>query len=643
MRRLVTLSVGILWAGKVFAADTVLINELFYDAVGSDTGHEWVELFNTSGGDVDLSAWKLQRGGTAFQTAFTFPAGAKIAPGQHLLVGESQVSGASFTGTLAFQNGGGATDGVRLVNADGDTVDTLLYDQPNANALPDTNGAPGTAFAPPTSEGASLARLPSGNRANGDSRDFSVTGSVTPGQTNVSGSASTAAASATPTSGAAAASTVNTADAVVVNEILPNPSGSDEDGEFIELWNSGSASADLSGHKVDDADGGSTPYVIPNGTTIAAKAYLLLRRPDTKLAFNNDTDRGRLLRPDGSLIHELVYMDVPKGEGSAVARRSDGTASWTTTPTPGSENQFASSGTSAHTTTPTASASAKASPTSSAAAKSSPAATSTASAAGRVRGTTTVVAAPGEAARTSGASGSVKQQGSTKTGAEEMKETESLPLADLRSKDIGTHVRTQGTVAVLPGVLDPHLFYVAGSGIGVVLTDGAFPELRLGDVVELSGMLAEPRKERLLVLARADDLKKISDGPVPESHQVRTGEVGESWEGSLVRIEGKIIEAGNDQFRIDDGSGAVTVVRVGTVEWPHDGLTKDAAITVTGIVSESDEGFRILPRSAEDLRIGEHATETTPSSPKKKTWLRWVGLALVVGAALFYIARRRKQ
>jgi len=40
----------------------VLISEIFYDAEGSDVGKEFIELFNPTAGDIDLSNWSLRNG-----------------------------------------------------------------------------------------------------------------------------------------------------------------------------------------------------------------------------------------------------------------------------------------------------------------------------------------------------------------------------------------------------------------------------------------------------------------------------------------------------------------------------------------------------------------------------------------------------
>lgn len=122
-----------------------------------------------------------------------------------------------------------------------------------------------------------------------------------------------------------------------VNEILPDPDG-DDSAEFIELYNVDSVVADLTGYQVDDAPGGSTPYILP-ATTLAPHSYLILDRKTTNIVLNNSGgEQARLLAPDGSEIAHLTYV------GTAKAGQSwswfDTGEEWAN-PTPGTTNQKA--------------------------------------------------------------------------------------------------------------------------------------------------------------------------------------------------------------------------------------------------------------------------------------------------------------
>ncbi len=62
----------------------LLISEVLYDAPGADEGNEWVEIFNPTGGTINLAGYKLgdaqERG--VREGMYRFPDGASIGPGE---------------------------------------------------------------------------------------------------------------------------------------------------------------------------------------------------------------------------------------------------------------------------------------------------------------------------------------------------------------------------------------------------------------------------------------------------------------------------------------------------------------------------------------------------------------------------------
>jgi hypothetical protein len=64
--------------------EAVVLNEIMYHPISEDADDEFVEIHNRSGQPVDLSGWRMEDG-----VSFTFPAGASIAAGGHIVVGRS--------------------------------------------------------------------------------------------------------------------------------------------------------------------------------------------------------------------------------------------------------------------------------------------------------------------------------------------------------------------------------------------------------------------------------------------------------------------------------------------------------------------------------------------------------------------------
>ena len=124
----VTLLVSPLAAGA-----QVVINEIMYDAPGSDTGHEWIEVKNESGSSIDIGAWKFfeantNHGLSVNQGSSSIPAGgfAVIADNPTNFLADYP----SFTGTLLDSSFSLNNSGELLELRDGSltTVDQVTYD-----------------------------------------------------------------------------------------------------------------------------------------------------------------------------------------------------------------------------------------------------------------------------------------------------------------------------------------------------------------------------------------------------------------------------------------------------------------------------------------------------------------------------------
>jgi len=132
----------------------ISVVEVFYDAVPSDDGLEWIELWNQGDVAVDLSTWSLGWGGTTYLSGQAVLSGV-IAPGARFVVGgpTSSADNASPVFDLAvdldsdLQNSGTTADGVALfsvpaeeVTAETVPVSVVLYGGENESGLVDATG-----------------------------------------------------------------------------------------------------------------------------------------------------------------------------------------------------------------------------------------------------------------------------------------------------------------------------------------------------------------------------------------------------------------------------------------------------------------------------------------------------------------------
>ncbi len=126
---------------------------------------------------------------------------------------------------------------------------------------------------------------------------------------------------------------------VIINELLPNPEGSDEENEWIELKNISNSSVDLTNWVVSDASGKRAKLtrdkygnlLLPSG------GFLVLPRPKTKISLNNDGDIVNLIDNKGIEVDSVQYKaKVPAGKSWSLAL--SGGWYWAEVPSPGSEN-----------------------------------------------------------------------------------------------------------------------------------------------------------------------------------------------------------------------------------------------------------------------------------------------------------------
>ena len=226
------------------ASQGVVINEFLVNPPSTDDGFEWVELFNGTNRDIDMSGWLIASGTSTFGPGAPFPGGTTLLPGEHFVVGQSGKAAAVVHLVNDGWSLGNASnaDAVRLEDCNGNVVDTVVYGADNENGWLDDNGdlidsgAPNaTTPAPAPGEGQSAGRVPNGEDTNDSGADFIELPIPTPGDANDVDVES-------PCGGADTR--------LVINEFIPNPEGDDGVGEWVELYHAGSQSIDLTGWQI---------------------------------------------------------------------------------------------------------------------------------------------------------------------------------------------------------------------------------------------------------------------------------------------------------------------------------------------------------------------------------------------------------
>jgi hypothetical protein len=106
----------------------------------------------------------------------------------------------------------------------------------------------------------------------------------------------------------------NLSSEIYISEIFANPDGTDTKKEWIELFNSGQVNVNLGNWIIDDIEGGSKPYTLPDSLNIAPQKAILIESSLSKISLGNREDSVRLFDFNNNIIDEIDYEDAPSGQ-----------------------------------------------------------------------------------------------------------------------------------------------------------------------------------------------------------------------------------------------------------------------------------------------------------------------------------------
>ncbi|MEX2145215.1 MAG: lamin tail domain-containing protein [Candidatus Spechtbacterales bacterium] len=322
----------------------VVINEVAWMGGSGTGGHydEWIELYNNTNTSVDLSGWILKAND---DTPAIELSGSIQAGGYFLLARNSETSLVLSSADLIYGTRGTSW----ALKNDPDAEHLKLLD--GENTLIDEVNSLGGWFAGDNSSKQTMERVDPGTSGN-ISINWNTSNDVggTPKAPNSSSAPEPepepeAQPEPAPESEQEPEEESNAetteqqfekTNAVIISEFIPNPEGNDSEEEWIELYNSGSKTVDISGWFLDNKEGGIQAFQFPNGTNIMPQEYRVFSVKLTGLRLTNTGDSARILYPDNTVAHETSYVDNAK-EGQSYALIGE-SWQWTDNPTPGTQN-----------------------------------------------------------------------------------------------------------------------------------------------------------------------------------------------------------------------------------------------------------------------------------------------------------------
>lgn len=114
---------------------------------------------------------------------------------------------------------------------------------------------------------------------------------------------------------------------IVINEFQVDPDAS----QWVELYNKGSTSIDISGWAIDDDGSASQKFTIPTGTTLTPYEFKVF---ESSLFNLNRTSSDTIKLFQGSVVEDSYSYTSGPGPNASFGRDNDGAGSWVTFSTP---------------------------------------------------------------------------------------------------------------------------------------------------------------------------------------------------------------------------------------------------------------------------------------------------------------------
>ncbi|WP_437931583.1 DNA-binding protein [Sorangium sp. So ce291] len=176
-----------------------------------------------------------------------------------------------------------------------------------------------------------------------------------------------------------------------------------------------------------------------------------------------------------------------------------------------------------------------------------------------------------------------------------------------RAQPEGTVVTVKGVVSVPSGAFAPNDqgFAIQRGRTGIYVHDALGGSYALGQEVVVTGTVENSYGQVLGV--QPTNIAVSGSHPVHPAKPIDTGDVGEGSEGTLIRIQGTVVDEVFDdgeygyRFHVDDGSGEVTVFVYAGTGIDVSGIALGDDVEITGFSGQFIDHYEVNPRVPSDI------------------------------------------
>ncbi|MFC1647510.1 lamin tail domain-containing protein [Patescibacteria group bacterium] len=287
----------------------IIINEILPNPLGKDSNMEWIELKNLSDKNCTLSGWIIddEDGGSK---PYTLTSNEEIISHGFILL-------PSWKTKINLNN---SDESVRLFYPDEKIADEISYDKSYEDqtfSRTENNEFEWTIKLTPLTENLFI------EKEEFEEEEEDEIKSATKDQEKIIRNG-------------------DLSNSIFINEIFPNPDGTDKGNEWIELYNDSEETVNLGNWKIDTGENSKSKYIFQN-KVIGPHEHLLIYDNELAFSLKNSNGEVRLLDFQNSIIDQISYEKAQESESfTKFTIINDETKEfkweWTKNTTPGMQN-----------------------------------------------------------------------------------------------------------------------------------------------------------------------------------------------------------------------------------------------------------------------------------------------------------------
>ena len=173
---------------------------------------------------------------------------------------------------------------------------------------------------------------------------------------------------------------------------------------------------------------------------------------------------------------------------------------------------------------------------------------------------------------------------------------------------------TIGSITTTPGTLGKQIFYIEDdeSGIQIYKYDAKFPEIKIGQLVEVKGELSTAHGERRLKITKNGYIKIKEENRSVLAQKVSIKNLTEQMNSKLVQTSGVLIEKTSSELKLKQDKNELKIAIGSNTNIHTSDLLEGDELQIQGILSFAEN--KLKPRSQTDIVVlakpKEQATAT---------------------------------